>query len=125
MTAILIAISVFFGFFRELRELFKQSEYRALLIWVILLLAIGTIFYNQIEGWEVLDSLYFSVVTLLTVGYGDFAPETAAGKLFAMVYMFVGLSLLTAFVSMLAKQRHVRHSQRHGDSGTVTSDSSG
>jgi voltage-gated potassium channel Kch len=125
MTALLIALSVFFGFIRELRDLFKQSEYRALLIWVILLLAIGTIFYSQVEGWEVLDSLYFSVVTLLTVGYGDFAPETADGKLFAMVYMFVGLSLLTAFVSMLAKQRHVRHSQRHGDPGSVASDSSG
>ena len=114
MTAILIALSIFFGFFRELRDLFRQPEYRSILVWVIILLIIGTIFYNQLEGWEVLDSLYFSVVTVSTVGYGDFAPDTAAGKVFAIVYMLVGLGLLTAFVSMLAKQRIARHSQRHG-----------
>ena len=116
MTAILIALSIFFGFFRELRDLFKQPEYRAILVWVIILLVIGTIFYNQVEGWEVLDSLYFSVVTLSTVGYGDLAPDTAAGKVFTIVYMLVGLGLLTAFVSMLAKQRLARHSQRVGNS---------
>jgi hypothetical protein len=125
MTAILIALSVFFGFFRELRDLFRQPEYRAILVWVILLLLIGTIFYNQVEGWELLDSLYFSVVTLSTVGYGDFSPDTAAGKVFAIVYMLVGLGLLTAFVSMLAKQRLSRHPQRHGSTGTVESDSPG
>ena len=113
MTSLLIALSVFFGFFRELWDLFKQRQYRALLAWVVILLAIGTIFYNQIEGWEIIDSLYFSVVTLVTVGYGDFAPETTAGKVFAMVYMLFGLSILAAFVSMLAKQRQVIHSQRH------------
>jgi hypothetical protein len=112
----LIALSVFFGFFRELWDLFKQPKYRALLIWVIVLLAIGTIFYNQVEGWEVLDSLYFSVVTLSTVGYGDFAPETSAGKVFAMVYMFFGLSIVAAFVSMLAKERQAIHAQRVGNS---------
>jgi voltage-gated potassium channel Kch len=116
MVAFLLALSVFFGFFQELRDLFKQSEYRALLIWVVLLLAVGTIFYNQVEGWEVLDSLYFTVVTLSTVGYGDFSPDTAAGKMFTIAYVLVGLGLLTAFVSMLAKQRQVRHSQRHGSS---------
>ena len=125
MTAIFIALSIFFGFFRELRDLFKQPEYRAILVWVIILLVVGTIFYNQVEGWEVLDSLYFSVVTLSTVGYGDFSPSTAAGKVFAIVYMLVGLGLLTAFVSMLAKQRIAHHAIRHGNSGTVESDSPG
>jgi len=125
MTAILIALSIFFGFFRELRDLFKQPEYRSILVWVILLLGIGTIFFSRVEGWEVLDSLYFSVVTLSTVGYGDFSPDTAAGKVFAIVYMLVGLGLLTAFVSMLSKQRLAHHAQRHGNSGTVESDSPG
>ncbi|KPK13067.1 MAG: hypothetical protein AMJ56_03635 [Anaerolineae bacterium SG8_19] len=125
MTAFLIALSVFFGFFRELWGLFKEPKYRALLVWVVLLLTIGTIFFSQIEGWDILDALYFSVVTLSTVGYGDFAPETSAGKVFAVVYMLIGLGLLTAFVSMLAKERQVIHSQRHGNSVAVDGDSSG
>ncbi|HET6444874.1 MAG TPA: potassium channel family protein [candidate division Zixibacteria bacterium] len=116
MTSLLIAISVFFGFFREIWDLIKQPKYRALLIWVVVLLAIGTVFFSQVEGWEILDSLYFSVVTLATVGYGDFSPETAAGKVFAMVYMLFGLSILASFVSMMAKERQVIHAQRFGDS---------
>ena len=116
MASFLIALAVFFGFFRELWDLFKQPKYRAFLVWMVILFAIGTIFYNQIEGWGVLDSLYFSVVTLSTVGYGDLTPTTAAGKVFAIVYMLFGLSLLTSFVSMLARERQIINAQWVGNS---------
>ena len=115
MKSFLIALAVFFGFFREIWDLFKQPKYRALIIWVIVLLAIGTIFYNQVEGWGVLDSLYFSVITLSTVGYGDLTPTTSAGKVFSIVYILFGLSLLASFVSMLAKERQIIHEQRVGN----------
>ena len=116
MTVFLITLSVFFGLFREIWDLFKQPKYRSLLIWAIIFLVVGTIFYNQIEGWQILDSLYFSVVTLTTVGYGDFTPETSAGKVFTIFYMLLGLSIFAAFVSMLAKQRQARRTQRAGNS---------
>ena len=112
--SILLALSAFFSFFRELRSMFRKPEYRSLLIWVILLLAVGTIFFSQVEGWNILDSLYYSVVTLTTVGYGDFSPATSLGKLFAMIYMFSGLSIVAAFVSMLAKERVQRHESQDG-----------
>ena len=37
-------------------------------------IASGTGFYTLVEGLRLVDALYFSVVTLTTVGYGDFAP---------------------------------------------------
>jgi hypothetical protein len=37
-----------------------------------------------------LDSLYFSVITLATVAYGDFSPYTMAGKIFTVFYIFIG-----------------------------------
>jgi hypothetical protein len=40
------------------------------------------------------DALYFSVVTLTTVGYGDFAPQTDLGKLFTAVYVRLGIGIL-------------------------------
>ena len=43
------------------------------------------------EDLRLLDSFYFSVVTLATVGYGDFTPQTDAGKLFTAVYVLVGI----------------------------------
>ncbi|KAK4556258.1 hypothetical protein LTR86_006402 [Recurvomyces mirabilis] len=36
--------------------------------------------YRQIEGWLYLDCVYFAVVTLFTIGFGDFAPETTVGR---------------------------------------------
>jgi hypothetical protein len=71
---------------------------------VVLTLLTGTIFYWVVEGWSLLDAVYFSVVTLATVGYGDFSPKTAPGKLFTMVYIVVGIGLLAAFANAFAKR---------------------
>jgi voltage-gated potassium channel Kch len=62
----------------------------------------GTGFYSTVEGLRVVDALYFSVITLTTVGYGDFAPKTDAGKLFTAAYVLVGIGILLAFVTTLA-----------------------
>ena len=51
---------------------FRDPQFRALLLLYGALLLIGTVFYVRAEGWSVLDALYFCVVTLATVGYGDF-----------------------------------------------------
>jgi voltage-gated potassium channel len=48
------------------------------------------------------DSLYFSVITLATVGYGDLAPVTTAGKLFTIIYILVGIGLFVAVARHLA-----------------------
>ncbi len=66
-------------------------------------LGIGTIFYHFVEGWGWLDSLYFCVITLATVGYGDFSPQTALGKIFTIGYVFAGIGLLVAVFTRLAE----------------------
>jgi len=63
------------------------------------LLVFGTVFYHRVEGWSVLDSLYFCVITLATVGYGDFSPKTDLGKIVTMIYILVGIGLLIAVVN--------------------------
>ena len=62
----------------------------------------GTGFYALVEGLRLVDAFYFSVVTLTTVGYGDFAPRTDAGKLFTALYTLVGVGILLGFVTTLA-----------------------
>src|SRR5262245_29364488 len=52
---------------------------------------IGTIGFKIIEGWSFSDSLYATVQTLTTVGYGDMPPHTAQGRLFAIVVMLIGV----------------------------------
>jgi voltage-gated potassium channel len=86
---------------RELRNP-DNPEFRGLLTLVLILLGTGTLFYHFVEGWKLLDSLYFSVTTLTTVGYGDLAPKTGFGKLFTIVYILSGLGVLVGFVNVLA-----------------------
>ena len=105
MPALIAPIIVLFGLVRDVYRLFSKQQYRALLAWVALLLFLGTVFYNYVEGWGWLDSLYFSVVTLATVGYGDLSPATELGKAFAIIYILLGLGLIATFASMLAKER--------------------
>jgi voltage-gated potassium channel len=64
----------------------------------------GTVVYWAIEGLTLLDAAYLSVTTLTTVGYGDPAPETAAGKIFTCFFAVLGIGILLAFLSALAAQ---------------------
>lgn len=81
----------------------KSPEFTGLAVFVILLISFGTWFYMQVEGWHFIDALYFSAVTLTTVGYGDFTPQTDLGKLFTIGYLFVGIGAILAFVNALAR----------------------
>ena len=48
------------------------------------------------------DALWWSIVTLATVGYGDIAPTTLVGRLIAVINMFVGIGLLATFSATMA-----------------------
>lgn len=80
----------------------RDPEFRALLYTLTLLLIGGTVFYWNVEGWSALDALYFSVITLATVGYGDFSPQTGLGKVFTIVYVLVGIGVFVALITKIA-----------------------
>lgn len=50
----------------------------------------GTLGFVHIEGMHILDALYFSIVTISTVGYGDIHPMSQEGKLLAIVIIIAG-----------------------------------
>jgi voltage-gated potassium channel len=50
------------------------------------------------------DGVWWAVVTVTTVGYGDIYPSTVAGRLVAMVLMFVGIGFLAVLTAMIASQ---------------------
>ncbi len=78
---------------------------------VLAAVALGTLGFHLLERWSIADSLYATIQTLTTVGYGDITPTTAAGRLFASLYMFVGvgavLYVLTATVQTIVQSEMV------------------
>ena len=99
-------LSLFFiarKFLRTLVASFKDQNFQALALFLCSLLLSGTLFYHFVEHWSILDSFYFSVITLATVGYGDFTPQTAIGKIFTVFYIFLGVGTLLSFITITAK----------------------
>ncbi|PID77077.1 MAG: hypothetical protein CSB24_03335 [Deltaproteobacteria bacterium] len=69
-------------------------------MFIVLLLIGANIFYTSVEHWSTVDALYFSVMTMATVGYGDLAPTSDLSKLFTVFYTFLSIG---SFVSLNAK----------------------
>lgn len=86
---------------RTLLSFFKDPEYRELILITLLLIGFGSTAYHYLEGWSWIDSVYFSVVTLTTVGYGDLTPQTDGGKLFTIVYIILGIGMILGFINAL------------------------
>ena len=93
----------FYRFGKSTWTALKDPEFEALLTLVIVILGCGTLVYHGLEGWGYLDSFYFSVTTLLTVGFGDLSPHTATAKIFTVVYLFIGVGVLLGFVNNVAQ----------------------
>ena len=66
-------------------------------------LLLGTIGFHLIEGWPITDSLYVTVQTLTTVGYGDLTPRDGTGRVFSIVIMLVGAGGVALAVSTIVQ----------------------
>ena len=87
--------------------------------WAIILLGATSLFiadrYYATKGAAgILDAIYWAVVTIATVGYGDVVPNSAVAKLLALVIILSGpalLSLLTASVASMLVQKKIREGE--------------
>ncbi|ABQ28303.1 potassium channel family protein [Geotalea uraniireducens] len=68
-----------------------------------LLVSLGTVGYMGIEGWRFLDALYMTVITLGTVGFREVHELSDSGKLFTMLLIVFGVSVLGYIVGSLAQ----------------------
>jgi voltage-gated potassium channel len=100
-------------FFFKIGDKIADHSAKILSSSVLSILAIGTVFYHNIEGWSWLNSLYFSVTTLTTVGFGDMHPTTDASKVFTIFYLIIGVGILLSFINRVAVQtRKLRNANK-------------
>jgi len=89
----------------------KDKDYRNLLFATLSMICIGSVAYHSLEKWSWVDSFYFSVVALTTVGFGDMAPKTDLGKIFTIFYLVLGVGLILTFIDTVYKHYLNRKNQ--------------
>ena len=92
-------------FFRIIAILWRKEEIRGLLLVTLATILTGTWFYHQFEPtittWG--DAYYFTVITLTTIGYGDFSPTIPLTKFFTTIYVFIGLGIIAGLISLVGE----------------------
>lgn len=91
-----------------------------MLVVLSLVIILGSVMYlveNGENGFiSIPDSIYWAIVTITTVGYGDIAPVTPAGKFIASLMMFIGYGIIAVptgiITTEMAKAARIR---THGD----------
>lgn len=84
-------------------NLVNKDKIRVALFGLLIIIIVGTLGYHVIEGWNFLESLYTTIQTISTVGYGDYTPQTWEGKLFTIILIIFGVGTMLYTVGMLAE----------------------
>jgi hypothetical protein len=87
-------------------DLLSDRRTRSVWLYVTILILIGTVLYHRMEGWDWLDSFYFVIITLTTIGYGDFSPTTPITKLITIFYGINGIMVLLLLYDAVRRLRH-------------------
>lgn len=76
---------------------------------LVTLMGGGSVVFAHLENLSLLDAVYFSVVTVATVGYGDIHPTTTAGKVLAMALIVMGvgtfLEVIAGITQVMVRKR--------------------
>src|SRR5262245_43368256 len=69
----------------------NQRQIRIAIVAVAVIFTIGVIGFMLLEKFSLLDSIWLTVITLATIGYGDIVAHTPAGRLFTVLLIMFGL----------------------------------
>ena len=93
-------------------DVLRDKGSRSVFYWAGGVLLLGTLAYHWLEGWSWLDSLYFCVISLATIGYGDLTPTTPEAKLFTIFYVINGIGILLAMFDRIRVVRNMPVAQQ-------------
>lgn len=68
---------------------------KIVILLLVIVLTAGVFGYQVVEGWSPFDSLYMTIITLATVGYGETHPLSTSGRVFTVALIFMGVGTLT------------------------------
>ena len=109
-------------FFRELFRLVRVVW--PILSWVLFAIVGPGLLIGHIEEWRIVDALYFTFVTGLTIGYGDLTPRHVVSRLLAVVIGFAGIVLTGLVVALCVEALRVTARVYRSETGRPASSGS-
>ena len=70
---------------------------------VLAIVVVGTVGYTLIEGWSLLDSLFMTVTTIFTVGFGEVHPLSRGGQIFTLLLIIGGVGTILYGLGRMAE----------------------
>ncbi len=105
-------MNIIFRVLRKSLPLIVKERMTRVLIWILGVIAYGTIGFHFIEGQPWTVSLYWTFVTIGTVGYGDYSPATTLGMFFTISVIVLGIGsfaiAIEAIVDFLLTRQQMR-----------------
>jgi len=88
------------------RKMVKLNLKYKIIIYLSTLVIIGTLGFNIFGGkdWSLIDSLYMTIITLSTVGYGEVQPLSDMGKIWAVILIIFGVSGFAVIISQFGAE---------------------
>jgi hypothetical protein len=86
-------------------DMLVSPRARPILLYTFVIVGIGAVLYRWLEGWSWLDAIYFVVITLTTIGYGDLHPTTPATKIITIFYALNGIVILLTLFDVIRRER--------------------
>lgn len=86
---------------QKLEKMKEMVRYDRVAEVAVVFVLLGGVFYHFVEKLSWIDSFYFTIITLATVGYGDITPKTTPGKIFTMFYVLVGITIFVALARII------------------------
>jgi voltage-gated potassium channel len=91
-----------------LLDLLLDRQARPVFYYVGITVGLGTLLYHWLEGWSLLDSVYFVIITITTIGYGDMTPTTSLSKLLTIFFALNGVAILLMLLDQIRRVRQER-----------------
>ncbi len=82
-----------------LNVMIEGVQVQIVVLGLLITIACGTVGYMLIEGWNLLDAFYMTMITLTTVGFGEIRELGQVGRIFTVVLIVAGFGMLTYGVS--------------------------
>jgi voltage-gated potassium channel len=85
------------------------KPFRLPLILTVLTMMIGTMGYVVIDDFKLMDAIYQTGITFTTVGFGEIAPVSDAGRIFTITLIIAGFAVFTSAIGILISELNRGH----------------